>query len=82
VGILTDEIVASYRQGSHALEPQIFDRIQGIVLVRVERVAPLTSPAYDGGATEAAVAGPWLSYWEALWARRRAEAGGGPPRSV
>ena len=28
------------------------DRVQAIVLIRVERAAPLTSPAYDDGSTE------------------------------
>lgn len=37
-----------YQQRS-GLEPH---RIAAIVLVRVERVAPLTSPAYDDGSTE------------------------------
>jgi predicted pyridoxine 5'-phosphate oxidase superfamily flavin-nucleotide-binding protein len=38
-----------------------------IVLVRVHAAAPLISPAYDGGQTEAEIAARWRSYWESLW---------------
>ena len=41
-----------------------------IVLVRVERAAPLISPAYDQGRTEAQITTRWRQYWERLWDRR------------
>jgi uncharacterized protein len=41
-----------------------------IVLVKVDRVAPLISPAYDGGQSEAEVGARWRVYWEELWNRR------------
>ena len=45
-----------------------------IVLVKVSETAPLISPAYDGGASEAEVSRRWRGYWEALW-RGRSNAG-------
>jgi hypothetical protein len=30
----------------------------------------LISPAYDGGASEAEIAGKWRRYWDELWRRR------------
>jgi len=41
-----------------------------IVVVKVEKTAPLISPAYDGGASEADVVTRWRTYWEDLWRRR------------
>jgi predicted pyridoxine 5'-phosphate oxidase superfamily flavin-nucleotide-binding protein len=41
-----------------------------IVLVKVERAAPLVSPAYDQGRTEAQITAHWRRYWERLWDRR------------
>ena len=41
-----------------------------IVLVRVEQAAPLISPAYDGGRSEAEISGRWRAYWIDLWSRR------------
>ncbi len=41
-----------------------------IVLVKVDRAAPLISPAYDNGQSEAQVTTRWRSYWEELWNRR------------
>jgi len=43
---------------------------QHIVLVKVERALPLTSPAYDGGQSEAEISAKWRDYWEDLWRRR------------
>ena len=37
------------------------DRVRSIVVVEVIDAAPLTSPAYDHGASEQAVATPWLA---------------------
>jgi hypothetical protein len=43
---------------------------QHIVLVKVERAAPLVSPAYDQGQTETQITTHWRRYWEQLWDRR------------
>jgi len=42
-----------------------------IVVMSVERAAPLISPAYDDGRAEAAVTAQWLEHWRKLWRRRR-----------
>jgi uncharacterized protein len=41
-----------------------------IVLVRVQRAAPLVSPAYDQGQSEMQVSAQWRRYWENLWDHR------------
>ena len=41
-----------------------------IVLVKIERVAPLISPTYDLGQSETHVSAGWRRYWENLWSRR------------
>jgi predicted pyridoxine 5'-phosphate oxidase superfamily flavin-nucleotide-binding protein len=38
-----------------------------VVLVKVQAAAPLISPAYDGGQTEAEITSRWRRYWESLW---------------
>lgn len=59
-----DELVAFYTErGSTTAKHHI-------VLVKVERAAPLVSPAYDQGRTEAQLTAQWRRYWERLWDRR------------
>lgn len=59
-GPLLDEGIAFYaRRG-------ITNPIRAIVLVKVERALPLTSPAYDLGATEEEVRSTWQRYWDSL----------------
>jgi hypothetical protein len=41
-----------------------------IVVVKVESAAPLISPAYDDGTSEAAIVAKWRRYWDELWRRR------------
>lgn len=41
--------------------------IQAVVLIRIERVLPVTSPAYDRGDTEDLVKDRWRKYWLKLW---------------
>ncbi len=41
--------------------------IQSVVLIRVERALPLSSPAYDRGETEEQVRTRWRRYWRMLW---------------
>jgi predicted pyridoxine 5'-phosphate oxidase superfamily flavin-nucleotide-binding protein len=65
-----DEIVARYRTNGTR------SPIKAAVLVRVERALPLTSPAYDAGATEEAVREQWERYYREVGARadgRRSE---------
>jgi uncharacterized protein len=41
--------------------------IRAVVIVRVERAQPVTSPAYDRGDTEEQVKTRWRRYWRTLW---------------
>lgn len=41
--------------------------IRAVVLIRVERALPVTSPAYDRGATEDEIKEQWRRYWRKLW---------------
>ena len=47
-----------------------------IVLMKVDAVEPLWSPAYDQGRSEADVAAQWMKYWTDLWSRRSVSASG------
>jgi predicted pyridoxine 5'-phosphate oxidase superfamily flavin-nucleotide-binding protein len=59
------EIVARYRaRGSR-------NPIQSVVLVRVEQVAPLWSPAYHLGMTEAEIRDRWIAHYAALHGEAR-----------
>ena len=62
-GSRLEEALAFYqRRGSSSAK-------QHIVLVKVERAAPLISPAYDQGQSEAQVIAGWRRYWQDLWGR-------------
>ena len=55
------ELVAFYaRRGSTSQK-------RAVVVVTVAKAAPLISPAYDDGSTEAQVTARWRRHWEALW---------------
>jgi hypothetical protein len=41
-----------------------------LVVVKVEKAAPLISPAYDDGSSEAKVIANWRAYWDKLWGER------------
>src|SRR6266702_2426625 len=60
-GPFFDQAVAFYRERGTT------SPIQHIVLVKVERAAPLISPVYDQGKTEEQVRQQWLQYWEMLY---------------
>lgn len=42
------------------------DRVRAIVLIRVERAEPVTSPAYDAGHTEAELIEQYVAYYAGL----------------
>jgi predicted pyridoxine 5'-phosphate oxidase superfamily flavin-nucleotide-binding protein len=50
------------------------ERVKTIVLVAVDRAAPLISPAYEGGASEAQIAAHWELHFSPLGRRRHARA--------
>jgi hypothetical protein len=41
--------------------------IHAVVVIRVERAQPVSSPAYDRGDTEEQVKDRWRRYWRTLW---------------
>jgi len=49
---------------------QLGESIRAIVKVRVERALPLTSPAYDFGASEAELRASWLKHLQDIQPRR------------
>ena len=56
-GKLFEEILAFYNQNGLA------HVIRNIVLVKIERVLPVISPAYDRGIPEEDVRKRWMDYW-------------------
>jgi predicted pyridoxine 5'-phosphate oxidase superfamily flavin-nucleotide-binding protein len=59
-GKLFTAIVAAYRRNGST------SPIRAVVLVAVHRALPLTSPAYDQGATEAELQQRWSRYYDDL----------------
>ena len=56
-GPLFDEILAFYKnRGTN-------HPIKNFVLVKVERILPVTSPVYDTGISEKEVKRKWKDYW-------------------
>jgi predicted pyridoxine 5'-phosphate oxidase superfamily flavin-nucleotide-binding protein len=83
VNVIDPLVRKGYRfkgQGSVHRSDEIFQRgclmyrdmgltleIRAVVLIRVERALPVTSPAYDRGDTEEQVKDRWRRYWHKLW---------------
>jgi hypothetical protein len=63
-GFLFEEVLSFYKAAGSR------HTIKNIVLIKVERVLPLTSPAYDTGISEADVIERWRSYWIAMYAKK------------
>ena len=66
-------LVAKPSEEFDQLEPQfrevwgeLCDNFRAIVMIKVDKAAPLTSPAYDMGTSEAALKEQYLSYFTAL----------------
>ena len=47
-------------------EAGLTNPVRTVVLIRVERALPLTSPDYDSGTSEADVRAKWRRYWREL----------------
>jgi predicted pyridoxine 5'-phosphate oxidase superfamily flavin-nucleotide-binding protein len=69
-----DQVVAFYRRAGST------SPIRTVVLVHVERALPLTSPAYDAGATEDEVRGRWETYYREVRDRTVEMSGGSSPQ--
>ena len=60
-GHLFEEIISFYKNaGSKFI-------IKNIVLVKVERVLPVTSPVYDTDISENEVKNKWIDYWNSFY---------------
>ncbi len=57
-GDVFDAIVASYGEAARKYT------VKHVVLVNVERILEVTSPAYDTGATEPEIRTRWMHYWD------------------
>ncbi len=62
-GVQLEQALAFYRKRGSASEKQ------HVVLVKVERAAPLISPAYGQGQSESQIKAHWRRYWHDLWNR-------------
>ena len=49
-------------------------RVQSVVLMEIVQARPLTSPAYDGGASEQEISARWTRYFAGLRGEEKAEA--------
>ncbi|HTE29999.1 MAG TPA: pyridoxamine 5'-phosphate oxidase family protein [Chryseolinea sp.] len=56
-GVVFEKIIASYGEGAEKYT------ILNIILVKVDRIVPLSSPIYDTGITEEDVKKRWKDYW-------------------
>lgn len=63
-GELFQQIISSYGESVKKYQ------VKNVVLVKVERVLPLTSPVYDTGATEDEVLDYYIQYWHSLYPNR------------
>jgi predicted pyridoxine 5'-phosphate oxidase superfamily flavin-nucleotide-binding protein len=76
-GTLFEEVSALYQRLGILDTPRV---IRAVVLIRVERALPLTSPAYDWGATEEELRRRFERYYlEPPVSGAGAEGGDGPP---
>lgn len=60
-GPLFEEVVSFYKAAGAKYA------IKTIVLIKVERVIELKSPAYDTGLTEEEIKNRWLDYWDSIY---------------
>ena len=60
VGMLFEEVVSFYKAAGAAYT------IKNIVLIKVERILPLSSPIYDTGMSEDEVVKRWSDYWNSI----------------
>ena len=52
------------------------DRIRSIVIVEVTAAAPIVSPAFDDGTSEATITERWLQHYRELWDPARKKSAG------
>ncbi|HLW60146.1 MAG TPA: pyridoxamine 5'-phosphate oxidase family protein [bacterium] len=74
-GPVFDQIISGYQSGDtrRGTVHDLGKRIRSVVVMTVERAAPLVSPAYDTGLSEEEVGGAWERYWETIRQSRAVE---------
>ena len=60
-GLLFDKVVTFYKTAGSQYS------IKNIVLIKVERVLPVTSPAYSTGISEDEIIKRWTDYWSTFY---------------
>ena len=69
-----DEVHARFRDEISGEDADVRpERVNAVVLVKVERARPLISPAYETGISEAELSARWQRYFAELWAGRAGE---------
>ena len=63
-GLLFDKVVTFYKTAGSQYS------IKNIVLIKVERVLPITSPAYSTGISEDEIIKRWTDYWSTFYASK------------
>jgi predicted pyridoxine 5'-phosphate oxidase superfamily flavin-nucleotide-binding protein len=63
-GPLFEEVVSFYRAGGAKYI------IKNIVLVKIEKILPLSSPVYDTDITEDEVIKRWSEYWDTIYSSK------------
>lgn len=64
VGAIFDKVVSFYKNAGATYV------IKNIVLIKVERILPISSPVYDTGISEEAVIQKWTEYWDSIYHRQ------------
>jgi predicted pyridoxine 5'-phosphate oxidase superfamily flavin-nucleotide-binding protein len=60
-GKIFNEVIASYGEAASKY------KIINIVMVKVDRIISITSPAYDTGTSEEEVKNRWIDYWHSIY---------------
>ena len=63
-GALFEEILSFYKDAGAKYT------IKNIVLIKIERILPLSSPVYDTGISEDEVIKRWTDYWDSIYAMK------------
>jgi len=64
-GLLFDEIISYYRSAGSKYP------INNIILIKVHRILPVISPAYDTKVTEDEIKNRWIQYWNEMNTQNR-----------
>ena len=60
-GSIFDEVISHYRAAGSKHD------IKNIVMIKVDKVLPIWSPAYDTGLSEDEIKNRWVDYWRSVY---------------